>query len=290
MLRRIQKVRRVGETLVVTIPLGMMDVNEGDRVLIVSINQHEISIIKEELEENEQVADKLKNISEDKRYKHGMCRTSEYKAWATAIQRCTNEKNIEYEGYGGRGIKMCDEWMNSFEKFLEYIGKKPGPQYSLGRIDNDKDYEPGNVRWETQLEQTNNRRTNNLITVNGETKTIAEWSRSSGISQRAIWARIMRMGWKPEDAINTPVNSPKNGVGSKYKFITIDNETYPQLYWCRKYRVSAAVVKYRVEELGWSYERAFKIPVLKRGQYGAKKVFQSGEENLCPPASTNLDG
>lgn len=81
---------------------------------------------------------------------------SESTAWRDAKRRCTNPNCKKWERYGGRGITMCDEWMNSFEQFFAYIGPKPTSQHSLDRIDNDGNYEPGNVRWATKQEQARN--------------------------------------------------------------------------------------------------------------------------------------
>lgn len=90
--------------------------------------------------------------------KHGMQGTSEYKRWENAKQRCYNPKVPSYRDYGGRGIIMCDEWRDSFMAFYEAVGPCPGPGYSLDRINNDGNYEPGNVRWLDRSGQMRNRR------------------------------------------------------------------------------------------------------------------------------------
>lgn len=84
-------------------------------------------------------------------------RRPEYGIWATMKSRCQNSKFISYKFYGARGIKVCKQWQK-FENFIKDMGPRPSPQHSLDRRDNDKGYEPGNVRWATLLEQHNNRR------------------------------------------------------------------------------------------------------------------------------------
>lgn len=85
-------------------------------------------------------------------------RSSLYHVWSQMKSRCTNPKNAGYPNYGGRGIRVCDEWARSFEAFAAHMGERPSPAHSIDRIDNDGNYEPGNVRWATPKEQRHNRR------------------------------------------------------------------------------------------------------------------------------------
>ena len=95
---------------------------------------------------------------ENRHKTHGMSKTTEYKSWAQMKERCYNKNGKDFYRYGGRGITVCSEWINSFETFYEDMGKKPSKNHSLDRIDNNKGYTKNNCRWATNSEQTYNRR------------------------------------------------------------------------------------------------------------------------------------
>lgn len=120
-------------------------------------------------------------------------RTPEYAAWEHIVQRCTNPKCKAWKNYGARGITICGEWRNSFEAFFARVGVRPSPKHSIDRYpDNDGNYEPGNVRWATIQEQSRNRRSNRLITFNGETKCLKDWARSFGVSYQSLQRRLRK--------------------------------------------------------------------------------------------------
>lgn len=105
---------------------------------------------------------------------HKLSKTPTYKSWCEMKARCYNKNNASYFRYGGRGIKVCDRWLNSFENFYADMGEKP-EKMSLDRIDNNGNYSPENCRWADVKTQCNNRRSNLLFTYKGETKTLKQW-------------------------------------------------------------------------------------------------------------------
>jgi hypothetical protein len=134
----------------------------------------------------------------------------EYHVWQVMNQRCHLPSSRGYALYGGRGITVCDRWRHDFAAFIADMGRRPGPGYSLDRIDNDGHYGPGNVRWATPKEQQRNRGNNRRLTVNGETLTLAEWSERTGLPRNTIAWRL-RDGWSEEDAITKPA-TPQRGA------------------------------------------------------------------------------
>jgi len=105
--------------------------------------------------------------------------------------RCYNTKDKRFHLWGGRNITVCDAWKNNFMAFYSYMGDPP-PNTSLDRIDNNRGYEPGNVRWATPSEQSNNLRTTKTIDLLGVSKTITEWASEFGCSRDAIKLRLRR--------------------------------------------------------------------------------------------------
>lgn len=132
----------------------------------------------------------------------GNNRRPEYEAWSQMLQRCTNPKSQSYPGYGARGISVCDSW-RSFENFYRDMGPRPSNEYSLDRIDNDGNYEPGNCRWANRKEQCRNKRNNVRLAFRGETLCLAEWSERLGIKIGVLQDRL-RLGWSAERTLTTP--------------------------------------------------------------------------------------
>lgn len=134
--------------------------------------------------------------------------SKEYEAWKKIKARCLNSKTKGYENYGGRGIKICDRWLEpngqGFKNFLEDMGKCPGPSYSIERKDNDGDYCPENCVWATRKEQANNTRRNYYITFEGVTKTLTQWAEETGIHWSTLRRRLDGLNWSIEKALTAP--------------------------------------------------------------------------------------
>lgn len=126
---------------------------------------------------------------------HGLTDAPIHRIWFAMRSRCQNPKNIAFKDYGGRGIRLCERWQK-FENFVEDMGLPPA-QHTIERINNNGHYEKKNCKWATRQEQGNNRRDNRRINLDGITKTIAQWSRETGIHQNTITNR-MEHGHPPE--------------------------------------------------------------------------------------------
>lgn len=132
---------------------------------------------------------------------HGKAKTPTWQCWSNMRRRCTDATQPMYHLYGGRGISVCLRW-SKFQNFLADMGVRP-PGTSIDRLDNNGNYEPSNCRWATAVQQANNKRNNRLVTVNGRTQTIAQWSSEIGIGASTLCARL-DCGWSPEKTMTSP--------------------------------------------------------------------------------------
>lgn len=135
------------------------------------------------------------------RRKHGLTNTKLYATWENMKHRCEDPKNWMYPNYGGRGIKVCEEWHNS-STFFEWAyshGYKEG--LTIERIDVNGNYEPGNCTWIPIKNQYLNRTDSHFVTAFGKTQTISEWAKESGIKYDTIERRLNQYGWDAERAV-----------------------------------------------------------------------------------------
>jgi hypothetical protein len=134
--------------------------------------------------------------------KHGLTGTRIRNIWRHMIRRCTQANHPSYQLYGKRGITVCKRWMD-LALFYEDMGHPPDG-LSIERINNDGNYEPGNCRWATQVEQAHNTRRNRRIEFNGQEKLLCDWSRELGIKAPTLHRRL-KDGWPISEAITKPV-------------------------------------------------------------------------------------
>lgn len=122
---------------------------------------------------------------------HGMHKHPLYRTWDGMMARCHNPKAASFHLYGARGISVCEEWKNP-ANFIRDVGQKPGKEYQLDRINNDGNYEPGNVRWVTVKENNRNKRKNVYVEVNGERRLLVEVSEEHKINLDTLRNRLSR--------------------------------------------------------------------------------------------------
>lgn len=149
---------------------------------------------------------------------HGLSRTPEYRAWKEMVRRCTNPKCAAWPNYGGRGITVCERWLD-LHAFIADMGPRPGPGYEIDRIDNDGNYDPGNCRWVTVKRNARNRRSNRMLEFRGEEHPLAEWCERLGLPRDTVRKRL-EAGWSVDKALTTPVRAKKRAL-SKAQVATI---------------------------------------------------------------------
>lgn len=168
---------------------------------------------------------------ERNRLKYGVDRLREMpenRIYFGIISRCENENHTAYKNYGGRGIKICDRWRTSFDNFLNDMGRIPGPEYSIDRIDNDGDYCPENCRWATVTDQARNRRSNHIIEAFGKSQCMMDWAEEMGLTFQTLKDRLRR-GWCVTRSLLTP-----------YQRIRIPDETKSEIL---KLKTSGLTIK-----------------------------------------------
>ena len=147
--------------------------------------------------------------------RHGKRSWPEYQVWIQMKGRCLNGSNKRFKYYGGRGIKISTRWALSFDAFIEDMGRRPAVGMTLERVDNDGNYESGNVVWKSGKLQQRNRRNNRWIEFNGRKQLSVDWEKEMGMPRGTIRRRIVHHGWSPERAITTPVIKKFSGNHSR---------------------------------------------------------------------------
>lgn len=175
----------------------------------------------------------------------------EYGIWQAMKRRCDTPSVNRYERYGGRGICVCDRWLNDFWTFYHDMGPRPSSDYSLERINNDGDYEPGNCVWATRKEQANNRSSNHLVEYEGEMLTISQLSDKTNIKQGTLWYRI-NAGYTGQELVKE--------VGKKYELNGVSKTLSD---WEKETGILESALRKRIFNLGWPIEKALTTPSRK---------------------------
>ena len=165
-------------------------------------------------------------------------------SWINMKSRCYRQKDRQFANYGGRGITVCDKWIDDFDAFLADMGERPHGM-SIDRIDNEKGYFPGNCRWATTKEQVRNTRRNKVIVYKGQTKCLASWADDLGISYRALICRMQR-GQAFEQAISL--------VWRRIDNISHGNETKSISEWSRELGINYNQLWRRIRVRGWTLQ------------------------------------
>lgn len=186
---------------------------------------------------------------------HGMTNTSIYRIWTNMKVRCYDPNNKGFKDYGGRGITICPEWLNSFEIFYKDVGNRPDGM-SLDRIDNAGNYEPSNVQWATKEDQENNKRSNVYYEYDGKRLTVPQWGRLKGVKISNLYERINKLGWTFEEAITRPAWWRKDSKTYSY-----EERSLTLTQWSREKNISQAALYMRVNKLGWSFEKSITTPI-----------------------------
>ena len=173
--------------------------------------------------------------------------------WAAIIKRCLNAESRDYHRYGGRGISVCDEWLD-FDRFVSDLGPRPSDGHTVDRKDNDKGYEPGNCRWATYSQQQNNRSDNRRMEFNGENLTISEWATRLGIKASTLHARI-GYGWPVERILTSPV--------AVADLLEHDDVSLTISEWAQRTGITEDAIRDRLKR-GWTVDKALTRPLQRR--------------------------
>lgn len=184
-----------------------------------------------------------------------------YRVWCAMIERCGNPHNSHYVSYGGRGIKVCEEWRNSYDAFRTwalangYDGQAQRGQCTIDRIDVNGNYCPENCRWVSMDKQANNKRNSHMLTFQGKTQTISEWAKEIGVGATTLLSRIDKRGWSVEKALTTPADPMR-----RRKFYTYNGVTKSLSEWARDSGIGMKQLWARLD-YGWDFEDAITRPI-----------------------------
>jgi hypothetical protein len=190
-------------------------------------------------------------------------------SWGAAKTRVRNKNQKTWHHYGGRGIKMCERWLASFDDFVEDVGLRPSKKHSIDRIDGDGHYSCGkcnqcvangwqfNCRWSTQREQTANFSRNIKVEIDGQNRLVSHWFSSPKVAvKQTSYNRRLKRGMSPYEALTTPAPQARQFV--------FRGESKTLAQWCEVYGVKYITAHARMTRMGMTLEQALTTPVAKR--------------------------
>lgn len=209
-------------------------------------------------------------------------RTPEYRTWNAMKTRCFNERDKDFVRYGAKGITVCDRWLgeNGFEAFLSDMGRRPSARHSIDRFPNQGgNYEPGNCRWATSEEQARNRRDNRLLSHNGKTEPVSQWSDDTSLPQAVITGRLKR-GWTVAQALDTSYRpGQRQSRPEDDRLLSVGGVTRTLTEWGRATGIDRTTLAARLDR-GWSADDVVGKPV----RY--MRMSASRRAKLVAPKST----
>lgn len=194
---------------------------------------------------------------------HGLSQKRIYSIFYGIKQRCYNPKSKAYKHYGGRGIKICSDWLNNFENFAKWSYENGyDDKLTIDRINYDESYCPENCRWVDMRTQANNRRNNHIITYKNKNYSVADFCRAFGLNEQTTRERINVYGiTAPEELLKKPHN-----LSSKSKiFISLAGKKQSLSEWCNQLGVSYGTIQNRIKKYRYTPEAALTTP-LKNGK------------------------
>lgn len=174
-----------------------------------------------------------------------------YSIYYEMKRRCYDPRRKRYKDYGGRGITVCDEWLNNWYAFKEWaLSHGYKEDLTIDRIDVNKGYSPENCRWVTYKVQGNNTRRNHYITYKGRTQTMAQWCEELNLNYHSIRTRINNLHWTVKEAFEGKENA-------QLRFIEYKGKRQSMIAWCRELGLNYQKTANRLTKSHWSVERAF---------------------------------
>lgn len=194
--------------------------------------------------------------------KHGFANKERlYRIWKNMRKRCNNPNSDYYENYGGRGIKVCEEW-NDYQNFRNWsLDNGYQDDLSIDRINGNEGYEPSNCRWANRKQQANNQRSNVMIFYKGEIKTAAQWAEKIGITKSSMYHRLDR-GWTMEEIEKIPQGERRNRPSKKALVFEFDGKKRSLKELSEISGIKPMTINSRIKK-GWSVEKAINTPLMK---------------------------